>query len=238
MTDDHHTGLEARMSELEAKCEQYRRLYMETLERCALLERGIVAGKKAERFTSEDSQLTLQVLGQVLAPEPPGAAPAEALHAPEPEREPARRGPARRRALPPELPRVVIEVLPPEVQREGLDAFERIGEEVSEVVEHRSASVVVVRIVRPKFVRRRHADAQDEVGEDDVLVVLIAEPPERPIERGIAGPTCRCNGSRASSPATASSSRARRSAAGTSSSPTSPVTLLSVPRGVRGARFW
>ena len=69
---------------------------------CALLERGIIAGKKAER--------TLQVLG-----------------------------PPRRRPLPPELPRIDVEVIP--VQRAGLDAFKRIGEETSEVVEHRSASV-------------------------------------------------------------------------------------------------
>lgn len=36
---------------LTARAEQYRSLYMELLERYALLERGIVAGKKAERFT-------------------------------------------------------------------------------------------------------------------------------------------------------------------------------------------
>ena len=53
--------------------------------------------------------------------------------------------------LPEELPRVEIEVVPDEVQREGLDAYERIGEQV---LERRPASMVVVRIVRPKFVRK------------------------------------------------------------------------------------
>ncbi len=85
------------------------------------------------------------------------------------------------------LPRVEIEVLPPEVQREGLDAFERIGEETSEVVEHRPASLVVVVIVRPKFVRKRATEA-DASTDPDVSPVLIAEPPERPIDRGLAGP--------------------------------------------------
>jgi hypothetical protein len=40
------------------------------------------------------------------------------------------------------------------VQHNGLNAFERIGEEGCEVLEHRRASMVVMRIVRPKFVRR------------------------------------------------------------------------------------
>jgi transposase len=50
--------------------------------------------------------------------------------------------------------------LPPEVERAGLDAFARIGEEISEVIERRPASLVVARIVRPKFVRKdRESDA-------------------------------------------------------------------------------
>ncbi|PCC72501.1 Transposase [Nannocystis exedens] len=72
-------------------------------------------------------------------------------------------------------------MLPPEVQQEGLAAFKRIGEEISEVIERRPESLVVVRLVRPKFVR---------IVEDlaDPSPVKIAEPPERPIERGLAGP--------------------------------------------------
>ena len=195
MQDDARTALEARLSELsleheqlQAEREQYRKLYLEMLERCALLERGIVAGKKAERYTGEGSQLTLQVLGQVLVTDAPTAAPEDATDDPAPTREPTKRGPARRRPLPPELPRIDVEVIPHEVQRAGLDAFERIGEETSEVVEHRPASLVVVRIVRPKFVRARSSDAQDETAELDSPAVIIAQSPERPIERGIAGP--------------------------------------------------
>jgi transposase len=45
------------------------------------------------------------------------------------------------RPLPEHLPRVEIEVVPPEVQREGLDAYKRIGQEVSEVLERRPASL-------------------------------------------------------------------------------------------------
>ncbi|WAS90651.1 AMP-binding protein [Nannocystis punicea] len=87
-----------------------------------------------------------------------------------PERERAPRRPTGRRKLPEHLPRVDIEELPPEVQQEGLAAFKRIGEEVSEVIERRPESLVVVRLVRPKFVR---------IAEDiaDASPVKIAEPP-------------------------------------------------------------
>jgi len=194
--DAPNTELEARLSELSQERDHYRKLYLEQLERCALLERGIIAGKKAERFTTDGSQLTLGVLGLLLTPEEPEAlevtATPEAPPAAPPEEEgpaprPAPRRATGRRAITSLLPRVDIEVLPPEVQREGLDAFERIGEEVSEVVEHRPSSLVLVRIVRPKFVRKRPAD-MDDAAEPTEAPVLIAEPPERPIERGLAGP--------------------------------------------------
>jgi len=42
-----------------------------------------------------------------------------------------------------------------DVQRQGLDQFERIGAEVSEVIERRPASAVVVEVIRPKFCRKR-----------------------------------------------------------------------------------
>ena len=196
MQDAPNTELEARLSELSQERDHYRKLYLEQLERCALLERGIIAGKKAERFTTDGSQLTLGVLGLMLTPEepealevtetpeaPPAAPSEEEGQAPRP----AARRATGRRAITSLLPRVDIEVLPPEVQREGLDAFERIGEEVSQVVEHRPSSLVLVRIVRPKFVRKRPAD-MDDAAEPTESPVLIAEPPERPIERGLAGP--------------------------------------------------
>jgi transposase len=72
-------------------------------------------------------------------------------------------------------------LIPPEVERQGLDEFDRIGEETSEVLERRPRSLVVVRVRRPKFVRKdRLRDAATEV--------LIAPPAELPIERGRAGP--------------------------------------------------
>jgi len=52
---------------------------------------------------------------------------------------------------------------------------------VTETVERRPASIVVVRLHKPKFVRKdRERNAETEI--------LIAPPPELPIERGLAGP--------------------------------------------------
>jgi transposase len=188
--------LEARLNEVSQERDHFRMLYLEALERCVLLERGIMAGNKAERFTADGSQLTLGVLGLLLTPEVPEApeAPAASPSSPSSPSEetilappPAKRRASGRRAITAMLPRVDIEVLPPEVQREGLDAFDRIGEETSEVVEHRPASLVLVRIVRPKFVRKRVARDYTPIDPDE-SPVLIADPPERPIERGLAGP--------------------------------------------------
>lgn len=72
MQDAPTPELEARLAELSQERDHYRKLILEQLERCAMLERGIV-GKKAERFTSDGSQLTLGVLGLLLTLETPEA---------------------------------------------------------------------------------------------------------------------------------------------------------------------
>jgi transposase len=164
---------------LAAEREQYRQLYLQMLEQCKRLERGLL-GQKAERLSANDAQLTLQLLGALLAArdgpaEKPADPPTQAVRAY------ARPKPTGRKPLPEHLPQVEIEILPEQVQREGLDAFERIGEEVRDSVERRPASVVVVRIVRPKFVRKDRERLA-------ATSVLVAETPELPIERGVAGP--------------------------------------------------
>jgi len=89
--------------------------------------------------------------------------------------------PTGRKPLPETLPRVDVEILPEEVQQAGLDAFERIGEDVVETVERRPASLVVVRMHKPKFV----AKDRDRLAETKFFQAL---PAELPIERGLAGP--------------------------------------------------
>ena len=156
--------------------EHYRELYLKTLEQCRKLELGVV-GQKSERLGQDEAQLTMAVLATMLghnavAPEPVDTRPV---------REHERQKPTGRKPLPETLPRVEIEILPDDVQREGLDAFERIGEDVSETVERRPGSLVVVRVRRPKFVRKDRERCAE-------TAVAIAPVPELPIERGLAGP--------------------------------------------------
>lgn len=174
------------IAKLRAEVEHYRDLYLKALEQCRKLERGIL-GPKRERLPANEAQLSMAVLGQLLGDRAAVAAMVGADD--EPADEPAvdkvraheRRKPTGRRPLPETLPRVEVEIIPPEVEREGRDAFERIGEEVSETVERRPASLVVVRVRRPKFVRKdRERNAETEV--------LVGEAPELPIPRGLAGP--------------------------------------------------
>jgi transposase len=159
--------------------DEYKKLAALLQEANEKLKRGLV-GQSAERLPSNDAQLSLAVLRLAL-----GLKDDEAETEPPPDDkqtipEHTRRKPARK-PLPDSLPRVTIELLPDEVKRKGLDAFERIGEDAREVLERRPASTVAVRLVYPKFVRKSGAV-------NAPASVLVAEPPELPIPRGTAGP--------------------------------------------------
>lgn len=167
--------LGAQNTRLAGERDRFRALYLEMLELNKKLERGLL-GQKAERLPADQAQLTLQLLATLLgAPDPPATSAVQEV-APH-----TRRKPTGRKPLPESLPRVEIEILPEEVQRLGLDAFVKIGEEVSEVVERRPASLVAVRIRRPKFVRADRVLSQ-------ATTVITEPPPELPISRGLAGP--------------------------------------------------
>jgi len=180
-------AIRAQVAKLTSERDQYRSLYQAMLERCKMLERGILAGQKAERLSDPDQQLTLLVLGTLLARhglEPQAAPDAEAPIAAKSggaAQKKAKRPPTGRKRLPAHLPCVPIEILPEEVKREGLDAFKRIGEEVCEVIERRPQSLVRVRIVRPKFVRK------DRDREESAKIETAPCAP-LPILRGLAGP--------------------------------------------------
>lgn len=68
-------GLEQQVEQLAGEVQHYRKLYTDQLTRCALLERGIIAGKKAERLSDDGQveQLSMQLLGMMFS-----ALPAEA----------------------------------------------------------------------------------------------------------------------------------------------------------------
>ena len=142
-------------------------------ERYRALEKSIFFRGREKVSPPEQGLLSFM---EAPAPAPPPAPPPQ--EPPKPRAKPTGRKP-----LPEHLPVVEIEELPPEVKAAGLDAFERIGADSSESVEQRSASLVVVRIIRPKFVRKSAADEHA-----DTATVMQAPTLELPIERGLAGP--------------------------------------------------
>jgi transposase len=155
----------------------YHELYLETLERCRKLERGLL-GQKAERLPPNEAQMSLAMMGMLLTS---GEQIPPERNDDTQEVKPHTRSKPKRKPLPDNLPRVDVVVLPHEVEREGLDAFEQIGQEVIETLERRPSSVVVVRTFKPKFVRKN----RDRNGETEVFV---AKAHPLPIPRGLAGP--------------------------------------------------
>jgi transposase len=165
-------GFKTENEQLAAQRDQYKILYHDMLELCRKLERGILAGQKREKLPKDEEQLTLKLLGMLLgnqAPEPPLEVEQVKAH--------ERAKPTGRKPLPENLPRVDIEVIPPEVQEKGLESFERIGEDVTETVERRPGSLVVVRVHRPKFVLKD----RERGGE-----TKVSQSP--PMELGLPGP--------------------------------------------------
>lgn len=168
--------LVAERAEGQRERDEYKQLYVALLESYRKLEAGF-RGQKRERFVGGgQEQLTLAALLAMVVP----VAPQPEVATTVPEHKRAK--PTGRKLPPEELPRVTVEVVPPDVQQAGLAAFERIGETVSETVERRPSVVVVLRTVRAKYVRK--GDGYP-VGEPKVLQ---AEPLELPLPRAKAGP--------------------------------------------------
>lgn len=90
-----------------------------------------------------------------------------------------------------ELPieRVVFE--PPERTMQGGELLEKIGEEVTEVIERRAATLVRVQMVRPKYKLpekpTQNAETATEAFPPDTSII-IAPPLERPLPKSMAGP--------------------------------------------------
>jgi Transposase C of IS166 homeodomain len=156
--NEYEKRLLPRIAELERSLEEYKKLNRLLREENERLKRGLL-GQKAERFSTNDSQLSLAMLEMAFASGEPATA-----ESPEAEQIIAEhtRGKAKRKPLPEELPRVPIEMLPLEVQKEGLDAFDQVGTDVREVLERRAASTVVVQFiykkVRPQGSRPKRDD--------------------------------------------------------------------------------
>jgi transposase len=129
VTDGAAASIEAKLAQLSARIDslaaerealaterdEYRKLYLQMMERCRKLELGLV-GAQRERLSESDAQLTMSMLGLLVgsgaggsaalpAPAPPPAETPIAAH--------TRAKPTGRKPLPEKLPRVEVEVLPP-----------------------------------------------------------------------------------------------------------------------------
>jgi transposase len=160
--------------------DEYKKLVLLLQEANERLKRGLL-GQKAERLPSNDHQLSLEILRMALGAD---SVPPDSEEEPESEQtvaEHTRKKPSRK-PIPEHIPRVVIEMVPDEVKREGLDAFELIGSDSREVLERRPAGTIAVQLVYPKYVRK-------EREKDTPTEVFSAPAAELPIERGMAGPS-------------------------------------------------
>jgi transposase len=194
----------AALERLEGARDEYKKLYKLLLEENAKLKLGLT-GQPAEKLPKDDAQLTLAVLEMLLGKQSKSESEPTA-DASKPKRGEAevagytRRKPSGREALDSaNLPEVPIELVPEEVKRLGLDAFEEIGAEETRVVEHRKSSLVVLVIRRPKFKAKTEMAVASlpptaaERTEDDAEVgtgarIVSVAAPELPIVRGLAGP--------------------------------------------------
>ena len=182
-------------ADAEHEREQYRKLYTLVLYELERLKRQLF-GKKAESVDSAQVQLVFGPVFDALARAESGDAAAQAdvqdeLRKLREAAELARTGEAADSGKRPKghgrrdfdqenAPVETIILEPPERALPGGEQLIKIGEEVSEHFDYRPASIIRVRVVRPKY-RRPSVSVS-------ASPILIAELPERPIPRSVAGP--------------------------------------------------
>jgi len=178
--------------------EQYRKLYMLVLYELERLKRQLF-GKKAETVDPAQVQLVFGPVFDALARAEQGdqgaqddvraeleklKAAAERAKADaeanKPKQDKERKGHGRRNFDKEQAPVVEIVLEPPERKLPGGELLEKIQDEVSEHFEYRPASIVRVRVIRPKYRR--------PISVPGLSPIAIAELPERPIPRSVAGP--------------------------------------------------
>jgi len=197
-------AMERRIPELEKQLgcalqerDEYRKLYELThleLERT----RRYIFGQKAERVDPAQMQLALDAVVQSIRdtaspdeqtssppnpPNPSGEKDGSRDEIPPPPANPPKskerkNTPHGRQKLPEHLPVEEIVIAPPEASGELAASLVRIGEDVSETLEWRAASMVRLRIVRPKFALK----GEPERG------VFSMPAPEAPLRRSMGGP--------------------------------------------------
>ncbi len=176
-TDERIRQLEAQLARAQHERDEYRKLYELIKLELERVKRHLRAQNKSERVDAAQVQLAFaQIAPEVVIP----AGVAQQIADDEnKDRERRRRGHGRR-PLPKHLPVERVELHPPDALRQCSscgDAMHRIGEETSERLDWRPASLVRLQTARIKY-----ACACEQGG------VVTAEVPDSPVERGLAGP--------------------------------------------------
>jgi transposase len=223
---DSETHRKALLEAIRAR-DVYRKLIDELQQKIGKLELGLI-GPKSERFKGDDnSQLSLKILAELLGKRDAEGADAKELAeqlvalaqadaevaadggngdgpvGPDDEGTDSKphgrpRKPTGRKTANEHVHKLTVEIIPDEVKQLGLDAFERIGEESSTILERRIASLVEVTVVRPKFraktqdavhaVQAQRADNGAQSDGEPQSWITVASTPILPVPRGLAGP--------------------------------------------------
>jgi len=202
--------LRARAERAEHERNEFRKLYELVLLELERLKRQLF-GQKAEAVDPNQVQLAFAPVLEALERARIGgeAAAAEVVSELDKLRERAQAEVARRKAEKKapkphgrrdlsleDLPVERITLEPPERLLPGGEALVKIGEEVSEHIDRRSASLVRVQVIRPKYKVPEAAPSASEAPAATTKIlepvkpgaIVVAALPERPIPRGIAGP--------------------------------------------------
>lgn len=186
---------------------QLRKLYEALCHEYSKLRRRIV-GPTKERVPQSEAQQSLfailEALGRLENGDEGAKENAEAvlksLSSSQKDKKPPRRTPHGRRDLAlVELPieRIIFE--PPERHLPGGDKLEKIGEEVSEIIERRAATLVRVQMVRPKYklpgsplaaapAPEASASTTEPQKYPPDTAIVVAPLPKRPLPGSMAGP--------------------------------------------------
>ena len=161
---------------LKRKLEEKDHLIKKLRWKIQYLKRKLFGGGQGEKISDDQLQLIFTQLGEALEE-------LEGLQGELKEKEVAgyRRGKKKDRAREPRIPdhlEVVEEVIIPEEVQCDPDAWERIGEEVTEELDFEPPRFFKRKIIRPKYVRRSKAGGKP----------LIAKLPARVIPKSIASP--------------------------------------------------
>ncbi len=155
--------------------DEYRKLYELVHMELDRLRRHVF-GKRSERVASEQLPLEFLKIAESLKAFESEDAPLPNSRRRNKKKKKAK--PHGRKALPEHLPLERIEVPVPLEVLNNPDMYRKIGEDVSETLEWRAASMVRVQIVRPKYSFKN----------DSKAMVLAPPLPTKPIEKGLAGP--------------------------------------------------